>query len=125
MRQAPWGGFRLRLYGDVYRYEDSYRYDPQPVFVDLAVSEWGGAEAIGELEKDAFHFLQLLRFQLANAIAEFHGRRRLDEQRGTGRRRVVYDAARRDASLAAHRNHVSPVAQRDRHVAHAMMGIEA
>lgn len=39
---------RFRLYGDVYRYEDRYRYDPDPVFLDVAVSQWGGGEGILE-----------------------------------------------------------------------------
>lgn len=39
-------GVRLRAYGDAYRFEDTYRYDPDPVFRDVATSTWGGAEAV-------------------------------------------------------------------------------
>lgn len=42
---------RVRAYGDVYRYEDAFRYDPDPVFVDLAISQWAGAEAVLEWTK--------------------------------------------------------------------------
>ncbi len=41
-------GLRFRLYGNVYRYDDLYRYDPEPVFHDLAISRWAGAEAVAE-----------------------------------------------------------------------------
>lgn len=39
-------GLRLRAYGDAYRFEDTYRYDPEPVFRDIATSTWGGVEAV-------------------------------------------------------------------------------
>lgn len=39
-------GVRLRAYGDYYRFEDSYRYDPSPVFRDHATAMWGGAEGV-------------------------------------------------------------------------------
>lgn len=37
---------KLRAYGDYYRFDDLYRYDPEPVFRDVATSAWGGAEAV-------------------------------------------------------------------------------
>ena len=40
-------GLRVRAYGDAYRFEDTYRYDPEPVFRDVATSTWGGVEAVG------------------------------------------------------------------------------
>ena len=43
--------------------------------------------------EDALDLLALVGLELADAVAELDGRRRLDEQRGAGRRRVVHDAA--------------------------------
>lgn len=39
---------RIRGYGDAYKFDDFYRYDPNPVFVDHATSLWSGGEAVAE-----------------------------------------------------------------------------
>lgn len=39
---------RLRAYVDGYAFDDNYRYDPDPVFVDHATSLWSGAETVLE-----------------------------------------------------------------------------
>lgn len=39
---------RLRGYGDAYRFDDAYRYDPNPIFEDHATSLWSGGEAVAE-----------------------------------------------------------------------------
>src|SRR6185437_16781668 len=50
-----------------------------------------GAQRVGELEQDALDLLALLGLQLANAVAEFDRRRRLDEERRPCRRSAVHD----------------------------------
>jgi hypothetical protein len=83
-----------------------------------------GAQQIGELAQHALHLLLLFAFQLANAIAELDGRRRLDEQRSSGAGRAVHDPADLPRTLAANGDDVAPLANGHRHVGRAVMRLE-
>ena len=79
---------------------------------------------IGELAEYAIDLLALFGLELANAVSELDGRRRLDEQRGASGRRAVNDAADTAAALTSHRDHIPAVAHGDRHVRDAMVWVE-
>ncbi len=80
---------------------------------------------VGERREDALDLVALLRLDLADAVTEFHGGRRLHEQRAAAPRLVVHDAAHGVPPFAAHRDHVATVAHRHRHVGHARVVVEA
>jgi hypothetical protein len=83
------------------------------------------AQLVGQLDQNALDLFDFIRLELAHTVAELDRRRRLDEYRRTGRRRVVHDPAGDRASAATNGNDEPAVAHRHRHVGHAMLRIEA
>ena len=81
-------------------------------------------QRLGRLRENPLHFADLRGLQLANAIAELHGRRRLDKYRASTRRRVVHDPANRATPFAPHRYHPAAVPHRHRPIVHAVVRIE-
>src|SRR5258708_5132 len=82
------------------------------------------SDFIRQRAEDAVDFLDLLRLELAHAIAELDRGRRLDEEGGSRGRGVLDDSPDRGAGLAPNGNHIAAVAKRDRHVADALRGVE-
>ena len=83
-----------------------------------------GAQPVARLAQNALALLDLVALELADAVAELHGGRRLDEQRGARPRAVVHDATHRATGLAAHGHHMAAIANGHRGVEHALVGGE-